>query len=169
MDQATHPQGATARAGIGFHPYALRSPSAVEDPLALVGRRVHRRMLDPHATADVAIIDGAIGERIEGCNGPRRDGSCPGVAAGLTVPCAGRRIRGELCVASRHFCFDVAAEATRCPLAWLVETLTGMSGSKGPAQSWPWPLSAPAADRHRDPRRRSAADAAVGAMPRRYE
>src|SRR5207237_3340543 len=89
MNKATHPQGATARAGIGFHPYALRPPSAVEDPLALVGRRVHRRMLDPHATADVAIIDGAIGKRIEGCNGPRRDGSCPGVAAGLTVPCAG--------------------------------------------------------------------------------
>jgi len=72
----------------------------------------------------VAIIDTATGERIDGCTGPRRDGSCPQTAAGLAVPCAGRRIRGDLWVASRHFCFDVAPASTRCPLAWLVENLS---------------------------------------------
>jgi hypothetical protein len=118
------------RFAMGFHPHSLRPTVTAEDSRAgagaheLVGRRVHGRTRDPDATARVAIIDGATGDQVDGCSGPLRDGTCPRAVAGLAVPCAGQRIRGDLWVASRHFCFDVAPGSTRCPLAWLVETLT---------------------------------------------
>jgi len=70
-------------------------------------------------TAMRVVMQDREGKRTEGvCAGPAWSGSCPISEAGAAVACAGRRI-----VVTTHdgrkVSFEVAADATACPLASL--------------------------------------------------
>jgi hypothetical protein len=87
----------------------------------------------PDADVDIVIAGGRDGAPDFRCNGPNADGSCPRVAAGERVDCAGRILLAMHGVPIDGWDTRVADDATGCPLAWLLTRLL-TPPSNGPAQ-----------------------------------
>lgn len=72
----------------------------------------------------VAILDATSGDLLSSCDGPASDGTCPVVAPGERVPCAGARVVASVATTAR-FRLHVPDGSTRCPLAWLTYGTAG--------------------------------------------
>ena len=59
------------------------------------------------------ILDEFTGSEVQRCSGPAPDGSCPRVAIGDLLPCAGRALEPE---GSAGQAYAVPAQATLCPV-----------------------------------------------------